>query len=224
MIDQEQFTRIAAFLPILRQADPQMVREFYQGAYYVRIPTGRDMFAEDDRVDAIAVLVSGVVRVYKVGETGREITLYRFGTGESCVLTANAILSNQSFSAIATVEQDAEAIMIPANIFRDWVHRYNPWLNFVLDLLSERLSSMMEIVDEVVFRRMDIRVATFLLEHSWAQNPLNMTHQEIAAELGSSREVISRILENLTRQGLIRMGRGTIEITDSQSLQTFAFR
>jgi CRP/FNR family transcriptional regulator len=224
MITREQFTRIAGILPILRQADPQMVREFQQATYYARIPTGKDVFAQGDRVDAIALLFSGVVRVYKIGETGREITLYRFGTGESCILTANAILSSQSFSAIATVEQDAEAIMIPADTFRDWVRRYDLWRDFVFNLLSQRLTSVMEIVDEVAFRRMDIRVAILLLERSRTQNPLNMTHQRIAAELGSSREVISRILENLADQGLIQMGRSTIEVLDSQSLEIFALR
>ena len=104
------------------------------------------------------------------------------------------------------------------------MRRYDAWFGFVLDLLSQRLSSVIEIVDEVAFRRMDIRVAALLLERSRAHNPLTITHQEIAAELGSSREVISRILENLTRQGLIRMGRGTIEIADLQALEALALR
>jgi CRP/FNR family transcriptional regulator, anaerobic regulatory protein len=224
MIVQEQFTRLSSILPILRQAAPQMVREFQQAAFYARIPAGKDVFAQGDQVDAIALLLSGVVRVYKIGETGREITLYRFGTGESCILTANAILSHQSFSAIATVEQDAEAIMIPADAFRDWVRRYDLWRDFVFDLLSQRLSSVMEIVEEVAFRRMDIRVASLLLERSQTQNPLNITHQDIAAELGSAREVISRILENLASQKLIRMRRGTIEVLDAQSLQAATLR
>lgn len=224
MITQEQFTRIAGVLPILRQTDPQMLREFQQAAYYARIPAGRDVFAQGDRVDAIALLFSGVIRVYKIGETGREITLYRFGTGESCILTANAILSNQLSSAIATVEQDAEAMMIPADTFRDWVRRYDLWRDFVFDLLSQRLSSVIEIVNEVAFRRMDIRVAILLLERSQMQSPLNVTHQEIAAELGSSREVISRILENLASQKLIRMGRGTVEVLDPLSLEAHTLR
>jgi len=221
MLDKEQFTRIARVLPILRQAEPDMVREFQWTAYYARIPAGRDVFAYGDRVDAIALLISGAVRVYKVGDTGREITLYRFSAGESCILTANAILSNQLFSAIATVEQDAEAVMIPADTFRDWVNRYGVWRGFVFDLLSQRLASVMEIVEEVAFGRMDVRVVSFLLEHSRAQNPLMITHQEIAAELGSSREVISRILGSLASQRLIQMSRGAIEVLDPQTLQAY---
>ena len=219
MISEDQLPRILQALPILQRADPLLVSEFKRNAFVARIPAGKDVFVEGDEVNAIALLVSGAVRVYKLGETGREITLYRFGLGESCILTANAILSRQSFSAIATVEQDAEAVMIPAEIFREWIRRYDLWRDFVFALLSQRLSDVMEIVDEVAFRRMDIRVASLLLERSRTHSPISGTHQEIAAELGSSREVISRILENLASQGMIRVLRGSIEILDSDRLE-----
>lgn len=223
MISPENYNRIARLLPFLQRADAQLVRDLQGAAFFARIPAGKDVFVEGDRADAIALLVSGVVRVYKIGETGREITLYRFGFGESCVLTANAILSQQSFPAIATVEQDAEAVMIPAETFRDWVRRYDVWREFVFDLFSQRLSTMMAVVDEVAFRRMDRRVAALLLQRANIQNPLRMTHQEIAAELGSSREVISRLIEDFAGLGIIRTGRGTIEVLDFESLESQSF-
>lgn len=219
MIDKGQYQRAAAALPLLRGAEPQLIQEFQQSASFARIPAGRDVFLEGDRVDAIALLISGVVRVYKIGETGREITLYRFGNGQSCILTANAILSQKSFPAIATVEKDAEAVMIPADTFRRWVSRYELWREFVFDLLSRRLSSVIEIVDEVAFRRMDARTACLLLSRSRIQNPVHITHQEIAGELGSSREVISRLLEDFAEQGLIRAGRGQVEVLDEEGLR-----
>ena len=209
-------------LPVLQHAEAQLERDFKQTAFFARIPAGRDVFVEGDRVDSIALLISGVVRVYKIGETGREITLYRFGLGQSCILTANAILSQRSFPAIATVEQEAEAVMIPAGDFRDWVRRHDLWREFVFDLLSQRLASVMAIVEEVAFGRMDRRVAALLLNRAQLQNPLRITHQEIAAELGSSREVISRLLEDLAGAGLIRAGRGTIEILDDEKLKSRA--
>jgi CRP/FNR family transcriptional regulator len=224
MIGQEHLKRITDALPILRRADPALVDEFMQKAFLTRIPAGRDVFMEDERVETIALLISGVVRVYKIGGTGREITLYRFGLGESCILTANAILNHQTFPAVATVEQDAEAALIPADDFRDWVNQYDLWRSFVFDLLSHRLSVVLDIVDEVVFQRMDTRLAAKLLDYSRIQNPIRITHQEIAAELGSSREVISRILEDFTSQGLIQSGRGIIEIVDMESLQIRADR
>jgi CRP/FNR family transcriptional regulator, anaerobic regulatory protein len=218
MLTQEQFTHILHALPILQRADPQLAREFRAEAFFARIPAGRDVFVEGDLADAIALLISGVVRVYKIGETGREITLYRFGHGESCILTANAILSQKTFPAIATVEKDAEAVMVPADTFRDWVKRHDLWREFVFDLLSNRLSTVIAVVDEVVFQRMDRRVASWLLTRSRIQHPIRITHQEIASELGSSREVISRILEDFSGRGWIGSGRGTVEILDFEEL------
>lgn len=214
MLDPSQFSRLAQSLPLLQNAEAALVREFQQAATFARIPAGQDVFLEGDRVDGIALLISGVVRVYKIGETRREITLYRFGLGQSCILSANAILNQNTFPAIATVEQDAEAVIIPSATFRDWVRRYDLWREFVFDLLSQRLSTLMTIVDEVAFQRMDTRLASFLRTHSKVQNPMRITHQEIASELGTSREVISRLLEDLSARGLVRSTRGEIEVLD----------
>jgi CRP/FNR family transcriptional regulator len=220
MLDSSQFARAIQSLPILQEAGTSFTREFQQKAFFASIPTGRDVFVEGDRVEAIALLIAGVVRVYKIGETGREITLYRFGNGSSCILTANAILSQKTFPAVATVEEHAEAVMIPADVFRDWVKRYDLWREFVFDLLSDRLSTVMAVIDEVAFQRMDRRVALLLLERARRQNPLRITHQEIAAELGSSREVISRLLEDFVSEGSIRSGRGAVEVLDFDLLES----
>ncbi len=219
MLDPVQFKRISQAIPVLQTAENGLENEFKRAAFFARIPAGQDVFVGGDAVQAIALLISGVVRVYKIGETGREITLYRFGLGESCILTANAILSQQSFPAIATVEQDAEAVMVPADLFREWVGRYDLWRRFVFDLLSARLSSVMAVVDEVAFRRMDSRVAVLLLEKGSSSSPIRITHQEIAAELGSSREVISRILEDFAGLGWIRSARSQVEILDRAALE-----
>jgi CRP/FNR family transcriptional regulator len=219
MISQEESARVARALPLLKKASPEFLREFQQHAFFMRIPKGRDVFIEGDHVDAIALLISGIIRVYKIGETGREITLYRFGNGESCILTANAILSQTNFPAVATVEKEAEAIMIPAGAFRDWVRRSDLWREFVFDLLSQRLSTVMALVDEVAFRRMDARLAGFLAERTRMSGKVHITHQEIAAELGSSREVISRLLEDFSAEGILRATRGEIEVLDQEALQ-----
>jgi CRP/FNR family transcriptional regulator len=222
MLDKNHFERISKALPFLQTATPQIIRDFTDFAYYAKIPAGRQIFAEGDEVDGIALLMSGVVRVYKLGQSGREITLYRFGAGESCVITANAILHQQDFPAIALIEQDAEAVMIPAEIFIDWVRRYDPWRDFVFNLVSERLANVMEIVDEVAFQRMDRRVASFLIERSQLQNPIRITHQEIANEIGSSREVISRLLEDFAQREMVNLSRGEIKILDFEGLKAYS--
>jgi CRP/FNR family transcriptional regulator len=222
MLDAAQYDRILQVLPFLKGADAGLMREFRQVAFFTRIPKGRDVFLEGDHIDSIALLISGVVRVFKIGEMGREITLYRFGNGESCILTANAILNQKTFPAVAVVESEAEAVMIPADTFRDWVRRYDLWREFVFDLLSQRLSSVMSILDEVVFRRMDARIAALLLNRALPSGRIQITHQEIAAELGSSREVVSRILEGFASAGLISSSRGQVEIVDKDGLQARA--
>jgi CRP/FNR family transcriptional regulator len=206
MLDKKYFERIAEAIPFLLTADPQIRRDFTDFAYQAKIPAGRQIFAEGDQVDGIALMMSGAVRVYKLSQTGREITLYRFGEGESCIITANAILNQQNFPAIAIVEQDAEVVMIPAEIFSDWVRRYDPWREFVFNLFSQRL---------------DRRIASFLLERSLIQNPIQITHQEIANEIGSSREVISRLLEDFAQREIVYLSRGEIVVLDTEGLKSY---
>jgi len=224
MIDERSYGRVVRLLPILRRADPQLAGEIREAASLVRLRAGHDVFVEGDRVEAIALLLSGVVRVYAIGSGGREITLYRFGQGQSCVLTASAILNRKTFPAVATVEQDAEALLIPAEAFRRWVHRSDLWRDFVFDMLSQRLASVVETLDEALFRRMDARLAAFLLARARPGNPVRITHQQIASELGSSREVVSRLLEELARAGLIRTARGEIQVVDAAGLEARARR
>ncbi len=219
MLEDKYYKQIAEALPFLKRTDSPIAREFRQAAYFARIPAGKDIFVEGDAVQSIALILSGNVRVYKIGEQGREITLYRFGLGESCILTANAIMNQQTFPAVALVESEAEAIMVPAETFRDWMRRYDEWRNFLFDLLSQRLASVMGLVDEVVFRRMDARIAALLLRRAERGSIIQMTHQEMAAELGTSREVVSRILEGFDSAGLISSSRGQVEILDAAELE-----
>ncbi len=222
MLSLEDFDRVKEVLPFLAQADPQLTRSFRGEAFLAKLPADRDVYLQGDLVDNIALLLSGSVRVFKIGETGREITLYRFGLGESCVLTANAILNQGTFPAIASVDEDAEAVLIPADTFRRWVGEYDLWRDFVFNLLSERLSTIMTVIDEVVFNRMDQRIAAWLAKNGGEQLEIKTTHQQIAADLGSSREVISRILDDFSRKGWIVPGRGSIQIVDLKALEKLA--
>ena len=222
MITPEQLSRTRSIFPLFHTADRHVVSEFQHATYFASLPANKTVFSEGDRASALALVLSGTVRVYKTGRNGRQVTLYRFSAGESCILTANAILNDHPFPANAVVEQPVDAVMIPDTVFRGWVQRHALWREFVFSLLSLRLTSVLTLVDDLVFRRMDARTATFLLERCQAQNPLLVTHQEIAAELGSSREVISRILEGFTDKAWIRSTRGMIEIVDFDSLSVIS--
>jgi len=113
MIQPERLRQLQDLLPFLKDSGSPLAQDFARNARLGRIPAGTVVFVEGDECGAIAILLSGAVRVYKASLTGREITLYRFERGESCILTANCILSQGQFPAVATVERDAEAAFIP---------------------------------------------------------------------------------------------------------------
>ncbi|RJQ44741.1 MAG: Crp/Fnr family transcriptional regulator [Nitrospiraceae bacterium] len=224
MDDKSQMLeKVSQAFPFLKDADAEIRSQVMTHAFIARIPKGKVIFLEGDDCRHLALILSGTIRVYKPAESGREITLYRLGKGESCILTASCIFSSGKFSAIAITEEDAEAVMVPAQIFRDWMNRYSLWRDFIFNLLSKRLSEIIATIEEVTFRRMDVRIAEYLLKFSQShQGDIRTTHQDIAMELGTSREVVSRILKHFEYEHVITLGRGIITIQDIKSLSRIA--
>jgi CRP/FNR family transcriptional regulator len=218
MIEAKDQQRVSDALPFLSVLGDDLRQEFFQKATLARIPSGRDVMAEGDRIEAIPLVLSGTIRVYRIGETGREITIYRFEQGECCVLSADSILGNKLFPASAQVEDEVEVAFIQAATFDDWLARSQAWRGFVFQAMSRRLVSLLDTLDDVAFGRMDARVASLLLRLAGENRTVRLTHQEIADELGSSREVISRILEDFQSRGLISLSRGAVEVVELQSL------
>lgn len=219
MIDAEARARLGSALTILERLEPEIAEEFIEHSMLMRFASGRDIMDAGDRVDAIPLVISGSIRVYQIAESGREITLYRFGPGECCVLSADSILGDRLFPARAQVLEDAEVVMIPAQRFNDWLARSAAWREFVFGAMSQRLVSLMHTLDDVAFARLDRRIAGLLAGRTERHSErVRITHQEIADELGSSREVVSRVLEDLQDQGVVRLSRGVIEILDRARL------
>lgn len=219
MVNAETVERIARVYPFLKTAGKEIRDQLAAHTILVNIPKGKIIFLEGDECKQLALILSGMVRVYKPAESGREITLYRLGPGESCVLTASCIFSKSTFGAIAVTEEDVEAAVIPSPVFREWVNHYEIWRTYVFDLLSKRLSEIIATVEEVTFRRMDARVAEYLTRLAQVdRDEIHVTHQDIAMELGTSREVISRILKHFESENALTLGRGTITILDLKGL------
>ena len=205
--------RITDAFDFLRDTSDEVKEELVRHARIVSIPRGEFIFLEGDECTQIGLILSGIVRIYKLGESGREITLYRLGTGECCVLTASCIFARTSFPAIAVVEEDVEAALVPSHIFRDWINRFEIWRDYIFTLLSRRVSEILSTLEEVAFRRVDIRIAEMLIKlHDEKKEDIRMTHQDIAMELGTSREVVSRILKHFEDDKIITLKRGYIII------------
>ncbi len=211
--------------PFLRTGDPALRRDFFDAAAKVTIPPGQFICMEGDQCGQLPLVMSGRARVYKSGEQGREITLYRLETGESCILTAACIASAHAFPAFAVTETEVEALVIPAPSFHAWLTRHEAWRAYVFELLWKRLANVIAVVEEVTFRRMDARIAGYLVERSEASNGvIETTHESIADELGTAREVVSRILKDFEHDDRVSLSRGAIRITDLDALQSIALR
>ncbi|BCG65336.1 MAG: CRP/FNR family transcriptional regulator, anaerobic regulatory protein [Methyloprofundus sp.] len=180
----------------------------------VSVPSGTIISNLGDRCDNFIILQKGLVRVYRPAEDGRAITLYHIGAGESCILTASCILNSQVFPAIAEIEQDAEGLIVSTQQMLHWLKTEPQWQQFIFSLLSQRMADLISLVDALAFRRLDSRLAAWLLEKSATSQKISITHQIIAEELASSREVISRLLKEFERNQLIKLSRGKIEIID----------
>ena len=201
---------IQAF-PAFKSGPEGMLRDLLSSGRRQTIPAGTQIYIEGDSCSAIAFVLSGEIRVYKIGQSGREITLYEIGPGETCILNASCILAGQGYPAHAATVADTGLLLVPSAEFRRMVAEHVQMREFVFTLLSRRLSGVMELVEEVAFGRMDERLAAYLVERS-AQGRLEATHQKIANDLGTSREVVSRLLKDLERKGKVKLSRNEISL------------
>ncbi|HAK88850.1 MAG: hypothetical protein A2077_05955 [Nitrospirae bacterium GWC2_46_6] len=197
--------------PSFRKAPDSLIKEILSIARYQTFPGNTVIYTEGDSCSSIAFLLSGGIRVYKIGENGREITLYEIGAGETCILNASCILSPKTYPAHALSTEGGEMLLVPSGEFRRLVARYEDMRDFVFGLLSERLTTVMALVEDVAFGRMDERLMDYIIEKS-ENGELNATHQKIASDLGTSREVVSRLLKDFERKGKVTLSRNSIRL------------
>jgi len=219
----ESARELLARVPFLAYGPPALRTAFVQAAGVVRLKAGAYFHHEGDPCAHFAVLVSGRIRVFKFAETGHEITLYSVGPGEACPLSASCILTSRPVPAMAKVVEPVEAVVIPARTFRTMIAQHETLRSFVFLMLSTRLSEVTSLVEEVAFVPMDERLAYRLVKLlGYANGPrrsVETTHAELAADLGTAREVVSRLLKRFEQLGAIALSRGRIEIRDTTSLR-----
>lgn len=214
--------KVFRLFPFLKDATPEMHAEFFEHSNLVRLPSQASICLEGDKCSCIPLVLEGSARVFKLSESGRELTLYRVEPGQSCIMTASCILSGVEFPAFAATETEVEAIVIPPDILHRWVNQYEVWRQFLCGMLASRLSEVIAVVEEVAFQRVDTRTAEYLLQSAGADGTIKKTHLEIATDIGTSREVVSRILKEFEHQGLITLARGEIQTQNSNELQRVA--
>lgn len=188
----------------------------------VRCPDGCRLFGPGDPSESFLIPLKGAVRVEHMGESGRSVVLYRVAPGQSCVMTTSCLLSGAPYEAYGYAEGDVEAVALPATAFRDLIEREPAFRDLALGVFSQRIIELVEVIDELLLHRVDLRLAAWLAERAPADGVIAATHQVIAAELGTAREVVSRILKEFERRGWLRLARGEIRLEDLPALRIFA--
>ncbi len=170
------------------------------------------------------LILEGTIRIYQTAEDGREITLYRVEAGELCILSLNSLLKNKSFNAIALTESDVTALVISSDSFKAIMNKIEAFRNYVISTLTERLCETIYLIQDTAFNNLNMRLAC-MLGSLFERNKgpvLKITHQELAFELGTTREVISRILKEFEKQNCVKLSRGSIELASADGLRWFS--
>ena len=212
--------QLARAFPGLPGEDPAISRMLDE-AQLVKLDQERFVFRSGDLCNAFLVLVDGSVRVQLTSAGGREVTLYRLGPGGSCILTTSCLLSHENYPAEAVAESDITAVAIPNTAFQEALDHSRAFRDFVFDGFSKRLTNVIQRIEEVALTPIDTRLAGALLRLDELGGE-QVTHQQLAVELGTAREVVSRHLKKLEREGLVELGRGRIRVLERGRLQRLA--
>lgn len=209
-------------LPQLAQSADEIARQCLDGASVVSLPENSTVFQQGDACKNYLIVLQGSVKVFTRAENGREILLYRLNQGDSCVLTTSCLISHKNYPAEGITETAVSAMVIPATQFNKALQQSATFRELVFSAFSVHLSDLITLIEEVAFGKLDVRLARLLLKQCDDQDTLASTHQNIATELGSAREVISRQLKELETRGYVQINRGNIKIKDTTALQKIA--
>jgi CRP/FNR family transcriptional regulator, anaerobic regulatory protein len=219
MTSTAAYKQVLELYPVFEAMPPAAVEQALTQAKPVALPAGTLVFEERNACQGFPMLLSGKIKVVKTAPNGRELQLYRVTPGESCIITSSCLLGNSPYSARGVAETDLQLLIIPPAVFEWLLQTQEPFRHYIFTLFSERLAEMMELVEEVAFRKLDQRLAALLLSRG---RHIQATHQSLAGDLGSVREMISRLLKNFAEQGLVALGREQIEILDAARLRRIA--
>lgn len=207
--------RLLRLYPVLQDLPPELLGRVEEAGRPAQAAAGQRLFSDGDPCTHYSLLLEGIIRASRLSSDGHEILLYRINPGESCVLTVVALLGETCYPASGTAETKLSLLGIPRSMFLEMVLTSPAFRVFVFGSLSQRMAHLMAVIDDVAFRRVDQRLASRLLLQ---RKPITTTHQMLADDLGTSREVVSRILETFQQSGMLRLGRKHIEILDRDAL------
>ncbi len=209
---------LLALYPILARLTARAGQRLQAHARLVQAPAGTTVFDERQACQGFPFVIAGSIRVVKAAPNGRELPLYRVTPGETCIISSACLLGQAPYNARGVTEADTTLLVVPTEDFQALLGE-PAFRDFVFQLFSERIADLMQLIEEVAFRKLDQRLAALLLGKG---QRLHTTHQQLADELGSVREIVSRLLKGLAEQGLVALSREQVEILDPAGLRRLA--
>jgi len=219
MTPDEIKARLLQLFPVFQQLSAATVDAIVRDAATRQAPAGAILFEAASPCTGFPMLLEGRVRVVKTAPNGREVQLYRITPGESCLLSSSCLLGGSAYSATGIAETAVTLLALPPAQFHSLLAEHKAFRDYVFGLFSERLADLMSLVEAVTFYKLDQRLAALLLGKG---EVLRTTHQSLADELGSVREMVSRLLANFQDRGWVALGREQIRITDAAALRRLA--
>ena len=212
------------YLPIWKQLSKEDQRALEEAAVFRNVPKGT--IIHNGSADCIGVLVikSGQLRSYIVSDEGKEVTLYRLLERDICLFSAACMMSSIRFEVTIETEKDSEIWLIQQETYHEVMERSAPLANYTCQLLASRFSEVMWLMDQILFKRFDARLATFLLEESTIEgsDTLEITHEKIANHMGTAREVVTRMLKYFHEEGMVSLTRGGVTLHNRAKLTEMA--
>ncbi|HPW89656.1 MAG TPA: Crp/Fnr family transcriptional regulator [Kaistella chaponensis] len=191
-----------------------LVKEIENSGNLKHFEAGDTIVNMDSYIKHIPVVISGSMKVIRTEEDGREILLYYLTPGESCIVSILAGMKNETSKIKAIVEEDAEIMLIPADKAKEWVRKYPEWTDFIFNLYQKRFEELLEVVNSVAFQKIDTRLLHLIKQKTqlYQSKEISVTHQQLADELGITREATSRVLKQMEKENLLILSRNKIEL------------
>ena len=212
---------ISSYFPIWNKLAPQ--HQQLVESSLIRRQVAKGTVVHDGSADCsgLMMICSGQLRAYMLSEEGREITLYRLFDMDICLFSASCVMQSVQFDVMIEAEKDSELLIIPPHIFQRLKSESAVMANYTNDLMATRFSEVMWLMEQIMWKSFDKRLAAFLLEEAAIEGTacLKITHEKIAAHMGTAREVVTRMLRYFQNEGMVKLTRGTIELTDEKKLQ-----
>jgi CRP/FNR family transcriptional regulator len=192
MITSEQIRKIDELFPVLAHMPEQERRQLFSAGQVVILPKDQMLMQQNQQCLFIPFVMSGILRIYKLSLNGREMTLYRTGPGETCLVSIACQLKGEDFPALAQVEEKVQLFMLPTGVYHAVLDHNVVWKDFLITSIYEHLTEVMQTLEAVAFDRMDYRLINWLLEKTNGKpGTIRYTHEAIAIELGTAREALA---------------------------------